>query len=339
MEDYAALTHVDLLKHRSIEEHPENPERLSSILSLFQPGSPFNFYPRLQARTASEEELLRAHAREMVSSILSARNQSGFWDADTYYCPDSVQAALLAAGGTIDLATRIWKGELRRGFSLVRPPGHHATPQRAMGFCLFNNIALAAQAVLTESPRARLAIVDFDLHHGNGTQDLFYQNPNVLFLSSHRYPYYPGSGALDEVGLGKGKGTTLNFPLGSAVGRNVFIPLYAGLIPQILRDFKPEMIFVSAGFDGHVEDPMQGFALNTSDYGQIADYLIGSAEETSGKILFVLEGGYNPTALKDSVEIVLRKLAEASREAKRFPFGDSPLIDPFIRQAKAFFRI
>lgn len=336
---YAAFTHPDLLAHAAPYEHPENPARLEAILSLFVPGEPLADYPRVTARTATEAELLRAHGKDMVRALLASGGRNGQWDADTYYGPQSLHAALLAAGGTIDLALRVWKGELRRGFSLVRPPGHHATPQRAMGFCLFNNIALAAQSILAENPQARLAIVDFDLHHGNGTQDRFIDNPNVLFLSSHRFPFYPGTGSLGEVGEGRGKGTTLNFPLAQAVGREIFFPLYGGLVASVLKDFRPDMILVSAGFDGHESDPMNGFALTTEDYGRLAEFLIAAAEETTGKILFVLEGGYDPKALRDSVKQVLDVIATHPQQKRDTRLDSQPILDPFIHQAKKFYAL
>jgi len=336
---YAALTHVDLLAHRPPHEHAEHPGRLSSILTLFEPGAALEHYPRLSARESTEAELLRVHAAAMVKLLMENRGASGWLDADTYFSPESTRAALLAAGGTIELALKIWRGELDRGFSLVRPPGHHATPQRAMGFCLLNNVALAARAILEESPQARIAIVDFDLHHGNGSQDSFYENPNVLFLSSHRFPFYPGTGNVDEVGVKKGVGTTLNFPLSRAYGREIFFPLYGGIASAVLKTFRPDILLVSAGFDGHERDPMEGFSLTTEDYGVLARMLIASAQETTGKILFVLEGGYHPGALRDSVKEVLVEMAKAKIELPKVELPSLDVLDPFLRQAKTYFNI
>jgi len=336
---YAALTHADLLAHRPPQEHAENPRRLSSILTLFEPGTALERYPRLSARESTEAELLRLHAAEMVKQLLENRGASGWLDPDTYFSPESTRAALLAAGGTIDLALKVWRGELDRGFALVRPPGHHATPQRAMGFCLLNNVALAAQAILAESSQARIAIVDFDLHHGNGSQDSFYENPNVLFLSSHRFPFYPGTGTVDEVGNQKGLGSTLNFPLSQPYGREIFFPLYGGIVSAVLKTFRPDIILVSAGFDGHERDPMEGFSLTTEDYGVLAKMLIASAQETTGKILFVLEGGYHPDALRDSVKEVLVEMAKPEIEMPKVELPSLALLDPFLRQAKTYFNI
>lgn len=242
---------------------------------------------------------------------------------------------MLAAGSTADLALRIWNGEYRRGFSFVRPPGHHAVSNQAMGFCFFNNIAIAAAAVLEAAPQARVAIVDFDLHHGNGTQWSFYDRPEVLFLSSHRYPFYPGTGAFAELGNGKGKGATINLPLNSNFGDSFFISLYTQIVAPALEAFRPDMIFVSAGFDGHVLDPMQGFRLSTEGYAKLADLLIHSAEKISGKILFCLEGGYHPEALKASCAAVLNRILEAPRQIYslshdgKTDLGEAALIEEF----------
>src|SRR5688572_29508348 len=183
---------------------------------------------------------------------------------------------------------------------MVRPPGHHAVRDRAMGFCLFNNVAIGAAKARARG-LSRVAIVDYDVHHGNGTQWSFYDDPSVLFVSSHRYPFYPGTGTRDEIGVGKGKGTTLNFPLPLPYGDDFFIALYQELVCRPLREFAPDMVFVSAGFDGHRLDPMGGFTIDTPTYGVLARLLVDTAEKNGGKILFVLEGGYHPQALKDSV--------------------------------------
>jgi acetoin utilization deacetylase AcuC-like enzyme len=286
----------------------------------------YSSWVRPEPRTATAEELRLRHTAEMIETLWAARGGTGWFDADTYYGPRSVDVALAAAGATLDLALAIWRGELRRGFSLVRPPGHHATASRPMGFCLINQISLAVAAIRNEKPGVRVAVVDFDLHHGNGTQDLFYQDPDVLVLSSHRYPFYPGSGAMGEIGAGRGRGTTVNFPLSERFGDDFFTTLYGQVALPIVEQFRPEMILVSAGFDGHQRDPMRGFSLSTAFYRDLSEQLIALAEKVcGGRILFCLEGGYNIQALADSVEQVLSRLGECPRgpfEPRRSPGGD-----------------
>jgi acetoin utilization deacetylase AcuC-like enzyme len=303
------------LEHAAEGPHPENPRRCAEILARIEASPRFRGAIRIPPREATAGELIREHARPMVDALLAARGRRGWFDEDTYHGPRSVGTALLAAGATIDLAQAIWRGELRRGFSFVRPPGHHATAGRPMGFCLLNHVALAAGALRAASPGARLAIVDFDLHHGNGTQDLFYGEKEVLFLSSHRYPFYPGTGSSAEIGEGAARGTTINFPLGTRYGDELFSPLYAELALPMVDEFAPDMILVSAGYDGHERDPMQGFRLSTAFYGEITSQLIAAAERhCGGRILFCLEGGYDIPALGESVARSLDCLWECPRE-------------------------
>ncbi len=303
------------LKDQEPASHPEHPGRIEPLFELFSQG-PFKELSVIEPVAAKEQLLLRVHTKELLDRLSLAAGKSGWIDSDTYYGPRSVETALLAAGSSVELALRIWTGQYRRGFSLVRPPGHHATPSRSMGFCFLNNVALCAAAILEENPNARLAIVDFDLHHGNGSQDAFYSNPNVLFLSSHRFPFYPGTGDLKENGEGKGRGTSVNFPLDRSFGDDVFYALYGEIVFPILKEFCADMILVSAGFDGHYLDPMQGFQLSTEAFAVMADILMAAAEANSGKILFCLEGGYNVKAVAESVRTVTRRLMEFPRLSK-----------------------
>lgn len=339
MNDIGVVRSSVFNKHKAPIHHPENELRISGINELFN-QSPFRDIVTVELEGVKENQLLSCHSHEMVRLLYDASGKRGSFDADTYFSEGSVEAAGLGAGSTIKLALQIWKGYLRRGFSFIRPPGHHATPLTPMGFCLMNNVALSVMAVLNESPNSRLSIVDFDLHHGNGTQDIFYRNPNILFVSSHRYPFYPGTGGVHELGDGKATGSTINLPLERSFGDESIVPLYRDIVRQVLRDFKPEMLFVSAGFDGHVRDPMAGLKVTSKAFGQLAEILIGSAEEMGGKILFVLEGGYDPVAVKESVEEVLNKMIHL----KRSPIGvpslkgeDLELVDRFRDQLMPYF--
>jgi acetoin utilization deacetylase AcuC-like enzyme len=327
------------LKHESAEPHVENVARLSAIYRLFEEVPEFAELPRLSLERADETDLVRVHAREMVSALSALRGTEGWIDADTYYSPDTLDVAEFAAGSCLKLALEIWRGTYRRGFSLVRPPGHHATAKQPMGFCLFNNIAVAAAGILHESPQARLAIVDFDLHHGNGTQWSFYDNPNVLFISSHRFPFYPGTGKLDEIGINRGKGTKINFPIATQESDDFFLSLYGNLVAPMLKSFRPEMILVSAGFDGHERDPMRGFRISTEGFGRLSEILVNAAELDRGKILFCLEGGYNPDALKESVAVVLKRLVDLPRHCFETETASqsSRLLDDFRAYHSPFF--
>lgn len=311
------------LEHQAEPGHPENAERLSFIRSpLSTSRAKIVELPLVPATVGN---LRRTHATALIRKLESGRGGRGWLDADTYYSPRSVDVALTAAGATIDLALRIWRRELRRGFALVRPPGHHATSTISQGFCLLNNVALAAAAILDESPQARIAIVDFDLHHGNGTQDIFYDDPRVLFISSHRYPFYPGTGGLLEKGHGAGKDTTFNFPVGLPHGDSFFRGLYHGMVTPVLEKFAPQIVLVSAGFDGHASDPMQGFRMSTELYGFLARELVSVAErKCEGKILFCLEGGYDPRALAASVEQVWKVLVSAEVIPDQVNMSDFP---------------
>ncbi|MBI4403350.1 MAG: histone deacetylase [Deltaproteobacteria bacterium] len=327
------------LKHKAPPDHPECEQRLTSIYSLFDERADLAAIPVIEPSEASLQTLLKVHNKTIVEKLFSVAGKSGYLDADTYISPDSIQTARLAAGSCIEAARSIWTGLYKRGFCLIRPPGHHATPNEPMGFCLFNNSALAATALLEEKPNARLAIVDFDLHHGNGTQESFYANPNVLFISSHRHPFYPGTGNMQEVGEGPGKGATVNLPLGKKYGDEFFLALYSQVVGPILKAYQPEMILVSAGFDGHSQDPMQGFNLSTQAYGSIAEMLMVTADKIcEGKILFILEGGYHPQALKNSVELILDKMI--MQELSQKPFDQSfPEIENFRAFFQPFFQI
>jgi acetoin utilization deacetylase AcuC-like enzyme len=302
MKELTLLYGPEFLRHIPEGNHPECPQRIKGLLESLARDESLSKIPRLALHTLDNERILKAHSRELLEEIRAmARGGSGWIDPDTYYSEKSAETALFAAGGTEQLALDIWEGRSKRGFALVRPPGHHATHDSMMGFCLLNNIALAALAIKEKSPQARIAIIDFDLHHGNGTQDIFNKDPNVLFVSSHRFPFYPGTGTQVEVGLEKGRGTKVNFPLSSKYPDSFFLALYGRVISPIVESFQPDMILVSAGYDGHDEDPMDGFRITTEGYAQLTQILKDLADLTCGKMLFCLEGGYNPNVLTDSV--------------------------------------
>ena len=241
-------------------------------------------------------------------------------DPDTYVSRESLEVARLAAGGAIDLARAVASGRLHSGLAAVRPPGHHAEAGHAMGFCLFNNVAIAAQALRSEMGIERIAIVDWDVHHGNGTQHVFEGDRDVLFASLHQFPFYPGTGALDERGHDRGLGSTVNLPLPAGCGDAEYGLMFDTLLAPLLLAFKPEFILVSAGFDAHERDPLGGMRVTTRGFGLFARRLCAVADETcGGRIALALEGGYDLEALADSVAEVVRVLAEPSPGGGDFP--------------------
>jgi len=296
------------LEHRPGAQHPERPDRLRSILEgLAQ--RPIAGLERPQARPATLEELLRIHPRDHVDALLALRNKSAVVDADTLISPATVDAALLAAGCAVESTSQVLQGKTQNAFVLVRPPGHHAEPSRAMGFCFFNNIAVAAQAAL-DAGAQRVAIVDFDVHHGNGTQAAFWDRRDVLFLSAHQAPLYPGTGAVEEIGAGEGAGFSVNCPLPAgmrdadygAVFRDVFLP--------VLDEYAPDLVLVSAGFDAHEADPLADMRLTERGFAAMMAAVKDLARQRSGgKLVALLEGGYDLGALADSVHASVEVLS------------------------------
>ncbi|NOY07015.1 MAG: histone deacetylase [Chlorobi bacterium] len=280
--------------------HPENRERLVSILDGLDE---FHLQERLipvRARPAEEHELLLVHTQHQIRRVQSlSREGGGYFDPDTYATASSYDAAVRAAGGLIDLTLSVIRGELHNGFALVRPPGHHALPDRPMGFCIFNNVAIAAQAALDREGLSRIVIIDFDVHHGNGTQAIFEQDPRVLYVSSHQYPHYPGTGAVTETGTGEGAGTILNMPLPAGCGDGALMRVYSEIAFPLVRQFRPELILVSAGYDGHWKDPLAQLSFTLKGINTLVERLVALADELcEGRIVFTLEGGYDLAVLK-----------------------------------------
>ncbi len=293
--------------------HPERPERLLAIERALEPLA--ERIRRLAPRAATDEEILRAHARDHLERLRALSGRKAKLDADTYSAPTSFDVARLAAGSAADLALRVARGEARTGFALVRPPGHHAENAQAMGFCLLNNVAVAARALQCEARAERVAIVDWDVHHGNGTQHLFERERDVLFVSLHQFPLYPGTGALDEIGLEAGAGSTANFPLPAQCGDAEYVAVFRDVVVPIVREFRPDVILVSAGFDAHARDPLASMLLSTQGFAALARHLRRVADDVcGGRIVAVLEGGYDLEALGESVAAVLEVFADPEPE-------------------------
>jgi acetoin utilization deacetylase AcuC-like enzyme len=290
--------------------HPENAGRLLPIVrQLEQAAYPFEI-TRPDWQPISTERLARVHSPAYVDSLRQfAQRGGGYIEADTVLCPRSLDVARLAAGAIGDAVEQVVRGVDRSAFCLVRPPGHHALAGHAMGFCLLSNAALGARVAIDELGLDRVLIVDWDVHHGNGTQDIFWEDPQVALFSMHRYPFYPGTGAADEIGAGRGLGTTLNLPLAMGTPRAEILAAFAGAVEKFADRFRPQLIIVSAGFDAHRLDPVGSLALETEDFATLARTVRQVAiAHCEGRIVSVLEGGYHPQALADSIQAHLLEL-------------------------------
>lgn len=274
--------------------HPERPERVERLCQAFRDAGWWDAYPHMDSYAIPDEVLQAVHIPAYLDSLRDASRRGAHLDMDTYTTPASWQLAYNAAGGAIAVASAVWGGRAQRGFALTRPPGHHATINQGMGFCLLNNISLAAEFLIQKEGAQRLAIVDLDLHHGNGTQDIFWRRGDVFYLSTHQYPHYPGTGDLGEIGAGSGEGTTANFPLPPGSGDQAFKGIVDELIIPLLERYSPEMILVSFGFDPHWRDPLGNLTLSALGYKEIISSLVILAENIcQGRIALFLEGGYD----------------------------------------------
>jgi len=272
------------------------------------------------------EELEMIHSPNYISYVQGVAEKGGGWlDSDTVMSPKSYQAALYAVGGLLVAVEAVMKGEADNAFALVRPPGHHAVRDRAMGFCIFNNVAIAARFALTKFNLDRVLIADFDVHHGNGTQDAFYADPKVLYFSTHQYPYYPGTGWIDEVGTGEGEGFTVNFPMTAGWGDDEYLRAFNEVLVPAARRFQPQLILVSAGFDPHWADQLAMMRVTITGFARMATILKElAAELCQGRLIFTLEGGYNIQVVASSVRTIFDVL-----------LGNSGIDDPLGRAPAA----
>jgi len=292
------------LKHETGTHHPESPERLKVIISALQNDEPL--WTRLlhQApRSVTDKDIMRCHSYRLIDHIQSlCEGGVPFIDRDTSICDESFAIAKLAAGAAVVGVDQVFKGEADNAIALVRPPGHHATSDHAMGFCLFNNVAIAARYAQVHYGADRVLIVDWDVHHGNGTQEIFYRDPSVFYFSTHQYPYYPGTGAANERGLDKGEGATLNIPIAEGTPAEAHRQVFNEALQAIEKAFPPDLIIISAGFDSRRDDPLGGLMLEDSDFREMTMQLMEIADrQAKGRIVSVLEGGYNLETLGETV--------------------------------------
>lgn len=299
----AYATHPHYLNHfHPAHNHPERPERLKSVWQILDEAGLIERMKSIIPLPVDRDLILNVHHESMLRmlELISIQDKAVLIDADTYALPESYETARLSAGGVVQVVEAVLSGEATNGLAAVRPPGHHAVIGRPMGFCLLNNIAIAARFAQKQHNIERVLIVDFDVHHGNGTQDIFYEDPSVLFISLHQYGnmFFPGSGALNEIGRNAGEGYTLNVPLPIGHGDSSYNALFEQVVRPAALRFQPQLILVSAGFDGHWIDPLAGMRLTLNGFARMTRELIRMADDVcSGKIVFVMEGGYDLMAL------------------------------------------
>lgn len=321
--------------------HIEAVERRAAIIGRLTGAGLLDGRPLREAAPVGDDVLARVHTREYIELIGQAVRAGGGWlDHDTMLTPHSDQAARAAAGGAV-LAVEEALGPARRAFAIVRPPGHHALADTGMGFCLYNSVAVAAATALERFGLQRILIVDWDVHHGNGTQDIFAAESRVCFFSIHQWPHYPGSGLPTEVGRAGGVGTTVNVPVPAGTGDAGYRRVFDEVLTPVAQRYRPELVIVSAGYDAHEADPLGDTRVTTAGFGQLTRLVRGLAEELcDGRVAFVLEGGYNLSALADSVTVTVRE----SDGEPRAPEGvassvDDRLVGRVIEQARQIHRL
>jgi acetoin utilization deacetylase AcuC-like enzyme len=287
-------------QHLTGEGHPERPERLDAVLNSLEREGLMKTLTKLETRVATEDEIALCHTRDYIAMVKRdiARGAHDLSTGDTAISPKSLDVALRAVGGMLNAVDAVAAGRVSTAFSAGRPPGHHATPNRGMGFCIFNNVAIAARYAQRKHGASRVLIADWDVHHGNGTQDVFYTDPSVLFFSTHQHPWYPGTGAADETGEGAGRGFTINCPLPAGSGAKEIVGAFREKLVPKARDFNPDFVIVSAGFDSRAGDPLGRFTLDDDDFADLTSMLL---EIGKGKLISGLEGGYSLTGLASAV--------------------------------------
>jgi len=323
------VTHPSSERHQTGRGHPERPQRVVAVQRAVEAAGLLDHLTPLEAPEVDRELLEIVHAKSYIQTVERLAQGGGGWlDADTAVSVDSPAAALHAAGGAQRAAEAVCAGEASGAFVAVRPPGHHALPERGMGFCLFNNAAIAAAAA-RRAGRERVMIVDWDVHHGNGTQAVFWRDPSVVFVSLHQEYWYPGTGEIEEAGEGPGEGHTVNIPLPAGTGDGGYADVFAEIVLPLFSAFRPDMLVVSAGYDAHESDPLGGMVVTSAGFGHLTRALAGAAAGAGTPVVAVLEGGYDLPALGASVVATLEALAG------RTPTGPTPREAPAEMSAMA----
>ncbi len=299
------------LEHNAEIPHPENPARLTAIVDRLSGDGLLACMKQVVFAPATDDELAKAHTRRYIASLAKSEGQQ--LDPDTYCGYGTPEIARLAAGAVLEAARLAIRGDVKRAFCAVRPPGHHAPADRAMGFCYLNSVAIAAANIVAENSHSRVMILDWDVHHGNGTQSIFYESSTVLYASVHQYPLYPGTGGVEEIGRGPGKGLTINRPLWMGLGDQEFLEAISAILDQAATIMKPDLLMISAGFDAHRDDPLAALNVSTEGFAEATRRACAFADQyCQGRIVSVLEGGYNLSALADSVAAHINALLDAA---------------------------
>ena len=298
-------------EHLTGAGHPERPERFHAILQALDQAALTKAVTKIPARQATEEEVAGCHTRPYIETVKRdlAQGARELSTGDTAISARSLEVALQAAGGVLNAVDAVLGGQARNALCVVRPPGHHATPNRGMGFCIFNNVAIAARYAQSKRGLERVLIADWDVHHGNGTQDIFYTDGSVFFFSTHQSPWYPFTGKAEEIGEGKGKGTTMNCPFPAGAGRKEILGAFRSKLMPAADKFKPDLVLLSAGFDSRVGDPLGRFTLMDEDFAELTSLMLEMADKhAGGRLVSVLEGGYNLGGLASAATAHLNAL-------------------------------
>lgn len=305
------IYHDLYLKHRAPAYHPERPERLIAINTAIEEARLFDDLVRITPKPAEKEDILKVHSEEYYKRVEATKGKQGHLDPDTYYNEHSFDAALMAVGGVLTAGKKVFAKDIDRAFCAVRPPGHHVDRDNSKGFCLFNNIAVLARYLIDEYKFERVAILDWDGHHGNGTQNIFYSDPMVHYTSLHRYPFYPGTGSASDMGYADGVGYNLNFPLSAGAGDREFNDIISQTWTEAMNNFKPQIILLSAGFDAYEKDPLVGLGVTLSGFEKAGRRVCRVADDMcGGRLISVLEGGYVLNFINQAVIDHLKILME-----------------------------
>ncbi len=328
------------MRHETSAFHPESPKRLEAIYRMLEGSDIEGKFPLIEPRYATHEEIGMIHEQWYIEVVAKTAGKAHtYLDADTETSPESYETAKLAAGGFCNAIDAVVGGEVKNAFAFVRPPGHHAEADRAAGFCLFNNVAIGAMHAIKKHHLKKVLIVDWDLHHGNGTQHSFYEDPRVVYFSTHQYPYYPGTGSIQEIGRGAGKGYTVNVPLRTGPGDNEYVKIFRTILLPVALEFKPDIVLLSAGFDIYFRDPLGGMKVTPKGFACLARVLMDIAGSCCGsRFVVTLEGGYHIGGLTDSCKTVLREMKEETHvgeaELAKMAAEADPMIDKIIGAAK-----